>query len=1524
MKTFQKALALVLTLALVLGAAPVALADDPPPPQPLRLVEARLVTEVLDWGESVTAIRIEYDDEISCSAIEYSLEHANRMTYKMVSNRDIVNLYVNNSGRKDDVQLKGRYVFINLGIENEDFATYRDQIVFRGNRLEPDDLTLHLTQSLPITSVNGKVCGPSTFSTTTGQMTAEKDRVLPALTADLLGPDVIEVRTASTEVRTVLDDFRTFIYRNPARRTNTDPDDNNYYLKFHLYIPPGYDVAKASSDEDPLPLVAHYPNTGDSSLEDDMHIANGVLPAWPTTGSTVSNLKRHMGALMAHPEAVYWADAEAQERNPSFVLSIAGPTSGGYPGSPAFSIFSPPGGANWDRWYHQSPMQQDYIQVMHWIMDTFNVDTSRVVGMNLMDGATSLYATLIPRWDSVAKGGDDFPEVDIFSALVINGMDGYNTFANNTSLPGPLCAPPDEKPVVLFPPPTGADQVQLVPDKNFEEWLQYADEQITKIFDMTPMWLIGGHTDRTGPVYGDQTYVGQDIGDGFGGFFSGQAVGRIKGERMFDFAHRLNTAAGETVVVANDWNSMWNGLVNQNPTSNPALKGDATEKMAKAQWDAAKALGVNVIYSSVMPGTLPQTSHWVWNAANRNRVVQDWAFSQVKGTHEGFDRDVLDKVDYDVHLNAEGGGTVSYAGMSPRTPRVIPDNAPRLEGKAGIVEARLVTEVLDWGETVTAIRIEYAEEILCDAIEYSVEHANRQSYQLASDRDITNLYVNNSGKKDDYQPQGKYVFINLGLNSWDFTSYRDQVCFDTSLRIRPRINPYYVYQAFPVMTVEGNVIEPTRIVTEISPISGTLLTADGKWLPNIEQMDVWSTEVRTVIDEFRSFRYTNPADDSQTKFHLYIPQGYESRKASLEDIPLVVHFPSGDTAYVDDVLGNADASRQMGSLFTHADASIWASERAQAQQKAFVLTPGPNWNGNYMYIVKALAENLNIDIGRIYAISLAAGSTPMWNTILANPGVFAAYISTAYDPYHAFAGGTGDYADRAKNAEDKFEQLLEELPGWNFAGLTDGSGSPVTGDPQARLKGERWRDIGLLMNTEAHKIDVSWGQEGELMWNGMLRGKKAEAEAEAQLARAETAGADTLVTLFIPGTVLQTMHWSWMAAYTNAVTWEWLYSNVREDAVGTANIVAPTPAYIITFEPNNGTAATSSTTGPDGKLSSLPTPSRSNYRFGGWYTASNGGTPVTTSYVFDRDTVIYAQWAYVSGGSGIPVTGAPRSFTVAFNSTGGSAVSNQNVASGGKAVKPADPTREGYAFAGWYTDAAGTTAYNFNNAVTAGLTLYAKWTPSDGTGESPDDGTAGAPNETPFADAAGHWAYEDIKYAHDAGLMNGISANQFSPNVPTERGMIVTVLWRIEGSPVPEATSPFNDVAVDAYYTPAVTWAAENNVVNGISSGIFAPRRPVTREQVATILYRYAQYKQYNVSAQGDLTAFPDASAISEYADARASVTWAVGAGLLRGRSNGALDPQGTATRAELAALLHRFLLAFAPPADGEGAGAEQ
>ena len=161
----------------------------------------------------------------------------------------------------------------------------------------------------------------------------------------------------------------------------------------------------------------------------------------------------------------------------------------------------------------------------------------------------------------------------------------------------------------------------------------------------------------------------------------------------------------------------------------------------------------------------------------------------------------------------------------------------------------------------------------------------------------------------------------------------------------------------------------------------------------------------------------------------------------------------------------------------------------------------------------------------------------MWNTILANPGLFAAQISTSYDPYHA-------YKD-PKTGEDNFATLLKTMPGWFFAGLTDGSGAGSLGPNDTRLKGDRLRDLAEIMNRKGMNIDIAYGREGELMWNGLLRGEPAEQLAKAQLARARQKNAKHLVTLYMPGTIPQTMHWSWNATYSNAVVRNWLFQQVN-------------------------------------------------------------------------------------------------------------------------------------------------------------------------------------------------------------------------------------------------------------------------------------------------------------------------------------------------------------------------------------------
>ena len=205
------------------------------------------------------------------------------------------------------------------------------------------------------------------------------------------------------------------------------------------------------------------------------------------------------------------------------------------------------------------------------------------------------------------------------------------------------------------------------------------------------------------------------------------------------------------------------------------------------------------------------------------------------------------------------------------------------------------------------------------------------------------------------------------------------------------------------------------------------------------------------------------------------------------------------------------------------------------------------------------------------------------------------------------------------------------------------------------------------------------------------------------------------------------------------------------------------------------------------------------------------------------------------------------------------------------------------------------TVYTFTmpaSAVTVGVS-YAK---ADET-----------PSKTTFNDvSANDWFASAVDYVTGKGMMNGTADNTFSPKANTTRGMVVTVLYRLENQPSTSAAS-FTDVASGAYYANAVAWANANGIVSGYGSGKFGPNDKVTREQLAAILYRYAQYKKYDVSVGEDtnILSYNDAQSISSYAIP--AIQWACGAGVVTGKSGSKLDPKGNATRAEVAAMLMRF-----------------
>ena len=176
----------------------------------------------------------------------------------------------------------------------------------------------------------------------------------------------------------------------------------------------------------------------------------------------------------------------------------------------------------------------------------------------------------------------------------------------------------------------------------------------------------------------------------------------------------------------------------------------------------------------------------------------------------------------------------------------------------------------------------------------------------------------------------------------------------------------------------------------------------------------------------------------------------------------------------------------------------------------------------------------------------------------------------------------------------------------------------------------------------------------------------------------------------------------------------------------------------------------------------------------------------------------------------------------------------------------------------------------------------------------------------PFTDVReSDWFYEDVAFAYENGLFAGTSDTTFSPNASMTRAMLVTVLYRLEGQPAVNGRSGFSDVQYNGYYEDAVTWAADNGIVNGTSITTFSPNANVTREQMAAILYRYAQHKKYNTAASSGLNGFTDHASVSGYA--AASLEWAVAEKLVNG-SAGKLMPTGNATRAQVAAILHRFV----------------
>ncbi len=256
--------------------------------------------------------------------------------------------------------------------------------------------------------------------------------------------------------------------------------------------------------------------------------------------------------------------------------------------------------------------------------------------------------------------------------------------------------------------------------------------------------------------------------------------------------------------------------------------------------------------------------------------------------------------------------------------------------------------------------------------------------------------------------------------------------------------------------------------------------------------------------------------------------------------------------------------------------------------------------------------------------------------------------------------------------------------------------------------------------------------------------------------------------------------------------------------------------------------------------------------------------------------------------------------TVTFDSCGGSTIPPKTVTRGKTLLRPSSPERDGWIFTGWYTDVDCQTPWYFSDTVEGNLHLYAGWA---------KNGASPAEKILPFTDVKkADWFHESIDYAYQNGLMNGVSSTAFAPQETTTRAMIVTILWRLEGSPPMSDQTAFLDVPRNQWFSHAIAWASSSGIVNGYSETQFGPNDNITREQLVTILYRYTKQKG-KISAEttkASLAHFTDCASVNAYAiDA---MQWAYAQGVIQGIDSTTLRPQGEATRAQTATFFMRFV----------------
>ena len=369
------------------------------------------------------------------------------------------------------------------------------------------------------------------------------------------------------------------------------------------------------------------------------------------------------------------------------------------------------------------------------------------------------------------------------------------------------------------------------------------------------------------------------------------------------------------------------------------------------------------------------------------------------------------------------------------------------------------------------------------------------------------------------------------------------------------------------------------------------------------------------------------------------------------------------------------------------------------------------------------------------------------------------------------------------------------------------------------------------------------------------------------------------------------------------------------DKVTEVNTNKPEAQYTVTLKYNDGTTPDSVYTVSGNTTITLPTPSRSHYSFEGWY---NGNNLVESPYTVTGDVELTAKWHRTSSHryDGYITIINPKNgevsvsddwayeddkITLTITPDDGYEVDKIEIVDdeGDKIdAKKVDDEDNKYTFR----------MANCDVTVTVTFKEEGKTTEDTDKEEDKDDEETTELNFTDVKES--DWFYKGVAYVVDKDIMSGVSENEFAPSGKLTRAMLVQMLYNMESRPACDAENAFMDVPVGQWYTDAVIWANDEKIVSGMGDGLFAPNMEITREQMVAMLYNYAKYKGYDVTASADLSAFADTASVSAWA--QPAMQWAVAEGYISGMGDSQLAPQGTATRAEIASVIMRFMEATA------------